>query len=164
MRRRFDLTDFEWAVIEPLLPNNVLSQQHHRLRLQRSRQGGRRGGYGIPRTTRTGTRTRTQLSDRTGRSQCPRGRRGGPDRAERMGAEVWAAAQAPDPRSSSAPKAAQQQSMHGSRAGPPPKVGFPRAEDGLMQPSGITASNTSNSFPLTLGCGLQVLRRPRGPV
>ncbi len=22
MRRRFDLTDFEWAVIEPLLPNN----------------------------------------------------------------------------------------------------------------------------------------------
>ncbi len=22
MRRRFDLTDLEWAVIEPLLPNN----------------------------------------------------------------------------------------------------------------------------------------------
>jgi hypothetical protein len=41
-------------------------------------------------------------------------------------------------------KAAQQQSMHGSRAGPPPKVGFPRAEDGLMQPSGMTASNTSS--------------------
>ena len=42
-------------------------------------------------------------------------------------------------------KAAQQQSMHGPRSGPPPKVGFPRPEDGLMQPSAaFTASNTSS--------------------
>jgi len=41
-------------------------------------------------------------------------------------------------------KAAQQQSLHGARAGPPPKVGFPRSEDGLLQPSGMTASCTSS--------------------
>jgi hypothetical protein len=42
-------------------------------------------------------------------------------------------------------KASQQQLMHGPRAGPPPKLGFPRAEDGLLQPSAmLTASCTSS--------------------
>lgn len=41
-------------------------------------------------------------------------------------------------------KAAQQQSLTGPRAGPPPKVGFPRAEDSLVQPSMLTASCTSS--------------------
>lgn len=40
---------------------------------------------------------------------------------------------------------AQQQLSIGPRAGPPPKLGFPRAEDGLLQPSGmLTASCTSS--------------------
>jgi len=47
-------------------------------------------------------------------------------------------------------KAAQQQSFHGPRAGPPPKVGFPRAGDGLMQASGITGSHTSSVVDATL--------------
>ena len=41
-------------------------------------------------------------------------------------------------------KSAQQQSLTGPRAGPPPKVGFPRAGDGLVQGSLMTASGTSS--------------------
>jgi len=41
-------------------------------------------------------------------------------------------------------KAAQQQSLTGPRAGPPPKVGFPRPEDSLVQPSMLSASCTSS--------------------
>ena len=41
-------------------------------------------------------------------------------------------------------QAAKQQSLAGPRAGPPPKTGFPRAEDGLAQASGITGSYTSS--------------------
>jgi hypothetical protein len=41
-------------------------------------------------------------------------------------------------------KSAMQQSLTGPRAGPPPKVGFPRAEDGLVQGSMMTTSGTSS--------------------
>lgn len=42
-------------------------------------------------------------------------------------------------------KAAQQQSLHGARAGPPPKVGFPRTEDGLLQPSAAASASCTSS-------------------
>ena len=39
---------------------------------------------------------------------------------------------------------AKQQSLAGPRAGPPPKLGFPRPEDALIQPSIISGSCTSS--------------------
>ncbi len=62
-RRRFDLTDFEWTVIQPLLPNKPRGVP---------RVGGRRVFDGILWRFRTGS-TWADVPDRYGRQfLCPR--------------------------------------------------------------------------------------------